>query len=335
LLGGDTCEWVVRSSAKVEGSRGLLLECDANADQQLVLRVDANVQAGQWTLRVDDGEQAPNWLPLGSYPAVRVTGSKHYRFMIYSDDVRSEISIKDLAISAAVDADEGLPLAWPTGGVVPEEDQQGTSSDWEAALGISDDRGVVARTKAITSFVYQRSNVIETSKWLSVGAPGDWMTTPPKQINGSCGDFSNAMRKFCKRVGITARIANLATARFANGSARFDTHVLVEVFDPDSQTWFLADPTFNLTFEGPSGHLLGLKELLKAAADGNSWQAVPVGPLRPGRTVGDYYLQYAELLHVGYVPPVPALGDLGVEFRTHEMTIDEMGGALYPATANP
>jgi transglutaminase-like putative cysteine protease len=202
-------------------------------------------------------------------------------------------------------------------------------------FGIQDDSEFIARVKAITNFTYRRSNCQSDPEPMRNGTTADWIAVPSLQIYGSCGDFSNAMRMFCKKVGLKARMVNLATARFANGSARFDTHVLVEVFDPDSQTWFLADPTFNLTFEGPSGHLLGLKELLKAAADGNSWQAVPVGPLRPGRTVGDYYLQYAELLHVGYVPPVPALGDLGVEFRTHEMTIDEMGGALYPATANP
>jgi hypothetical protein len=332
LLGGDKCEWVVRSSAMGEGSRGLSLECAAHADQQLVLQVDAKVRAGQWTLRVDDGEQEPIWLPLGAFPALRVTGSKHYRFMIYSDDIRSEISITDLTIRTAVDADAGLPLAWSTGGAVTEKDQQGTSSDWKAALGILDDRGVVESAKRITSFVYQRSNVVRASQMLSVGAPRDWMTTPPRQINGSCGNFSVAMCRFCKTVGITARIVNLASGRFANGSAPFDTHVLVEVFDPESRTWFLADPTFNLTFEGPSGHLLGLKELLEAAAGGKNWRPVPVGPLRPGRTIDDYYLPYADLLHVGYAPPVPTLGDLGVEFRTHELTIDEMGRVLYPAT---
>jgi hypothetical protein len=335
LLGGETCEWVIRGVGDAAGSRGLSVECDASPDQQLVLQVDAKVQTGGWTLRVDDGEQAPNWLPLVGHPASRITGSKHYRFLIYSDEPRSEISIKDLAIRPAVDADYQLPLVWPTSGAIAETDQQRLLPNWSAVFGIQNGAGTVAKAKAIANFVYQRSSVGSTSEPLSLGAPREWISDPPRQINGRCGDFSEAMRRFCKRIGITARIANLATERFANGADRFATHVLVEVFDPDSQRWFLADPTFNLTFESQNGQLLGLQELLQTAAEGNVWRAVPIGTLRPGRTIEDYPLKYADLLYAGYVPPVHSLGDLGVEFRTHQLTIEEMGSTMYPATAHP
>ena len=331
LIGGDKCEWVIRSSGEAAGSRGLSLECDANPDQQLVLQIDAKIQTGRWTLRVDDGEQAPNWLPLSGYPALRVTGSERYRFLIYSDDNGSAISITDVAFRPAADADYELPLAWPTSGPTAERDQQRLLATWNAVFGIRDGDGVVAKAKAITNFVYQHSNVRSGSEPVASGAPRDWVGDPPRQINGACGNFADATRKFCKKVGITVRIANLATKGFAEGSARFDTHVLVEVFDPESQRWFLADPTFNLTFEGPNGELLGLQGLLQTAADGKIWRAVPIAALRPGRTTEDYYLRYADLLYAGCVPPVPSLGDSGIEFRTHGQTIDEMARAKYPA----
>ncbi len=335
LLGGDKCEWVIRSAGEAAGSRGLSMECDANPDQQMVLQVDAKVQAGRWTLRVDDGEQAPNWLPLGGYPALRVTGSKRYRFLIYSDDPGSAVSIKDVAIRPAVDTDDALPLVWPTSGPAAEKDQQRLITTWNAVFGIRDGDGVVAKAKAITNFVYQRSNVRSGSEPVASGAPRDWIGAPPRQINGACGSFADATSKFCKKIGITARIANLATKGFTDGSARFDTHVLVEVFDPESQRWFLADPTFNLTFEGPGGELLGLQGLLQTAADGKAWRAVPIAGLRPGRTTEDYYLRYADLLYAGCVPPVPSLGDSGIEFRTHGQTIDEMARAKYQAPKDP
>jgi hypothetical protein len=335
LLGGDRCEWVIRSTGEAAGSRGLSIECDANPDQQLVLQVDAKVQTGGWTLRVDDGEQSPNWLPLVGYPASRITGSKHYRFLIYSDDPRSEISIKDVAIRPAVDADYQLPLVWPTSGVAAEQDHQQLLPVWQGVFGIQDDSEFIARVKAITNFTYQRSNCQSDPEPIRNGTTADWIAVPSLQIYGSCGDFSNAMRMFCKKVGLKARMVNLATARFANGSARFDTHVLIEVFDSQTQRWTLADPTFNLVFEGPSGQPLGLKELLKIAADGKQWRTVPAGTLRPGRTIEDYYLKYADLLYAAYAPAVGSLGDSGAEFRTHELTIDEMGARMYPATVTP
>jgi len=153
-----------------------------------------------------------------------------------------------------------------------------TVGSWNAVFGIRDGDSVVAKAKAITNFVYQHSNVGRGSP-MSSGAPRDWISDPPRQINGLCGDFADATRRFCEKIGITVRIANLATKGFADGSARFDTHVLVEVFDPESQRWFLADPTFNLTFEGPAGELLGLQGLSQTAADGRTWRAVPIATL--------------------------------------------------------
>ena len=124
LYGGDRCELVVRSIGEVAGSRGLMVECDASADQLLVLQVDAKIQTGSWTLRVDDGVQAPNYLLQTNYPACRVTGSEYYRFLIYTDDIGSAISIKDIKIRPTGDSDYELPLVWPTSGLILEQDRQ-------------------------------------------------------------------------------------------------------------------------------------------------------------------------------------------------------------------
>ena len=161
LLGGDKCELVVRSIGETAGSRGLSVECDASADQQLVLNIDAKIQSGRWTLRVDDGEQAPNYLLLTNYPACRVTGGKHYRFLIYTDDTGSAISVKDITIRPATGADDELPLVWPTSGPILEQylKRQGWSEGWADFLRLSDAGGTADRARVITNFVYQRSHI--------------------------------------------------------------------------------------------------------------------------------------------------------------------------------
>jgi hypothetical protein len=341
LLGGDRCEWVIRNTGEAAGSRGLSIECDANPDQQLVLQVDAKVQTGGWMLRVDDGEQEPNWLSLSGYPASRVAGSKHYRFLIYSDDVGSAVSIKGVAIRPAVDTDDGLPLVWPTSGPMLEKDRQRqasrTSKGWLALVGIDEAAGVVAKAKAITNFVYQRSNIKGPPDrvFSHFGDARDWDTTPPPTVDGLCGTFTTAVLELCGKFGIAARRASLATQRFAEGNAIGDTHELAEVFDPAGGGWVLFDPSFNLTFEGPDGRLLGLNDLLAAAAEGANWRAVPIGTLRPGRTTADYYLKYEDLLWMGSAPAVPNLGDSGAAFRSRGLSVREVFRAKYPASAAP
>ena len=339
LIGGDKCEWVIRSVGEAAGSRGLSIECDASADQQLVLEINAKVQAGGWTLRVDDGEQAPNWLPLGGYPASRVAGSKHYRFLIYSDDTRAEISIKDVTIRPTVDTDGELPLVWPPSGPIAERDRPLQAArwleGWRMLLGLRSDDGVLARAKGITNFVYQRSNVTYPSEPTFITTPREWDMVPVPTVDGQCGTFATAVLDLCEKLDVTARRVALATERFAEGKAIGDTHELVEVFDPTNARWVLFDPSFNLTFEGPDGRLLGLKDLLTAAADGKDWRAVPIGTLRPGRTINDYYLKYEDLLWMGSAPAVPKLGSSGVAFCSRAQTVGAVFRAKYPVPVTP
>jgi transglutaminase-like putative cysteine protease len=139
-----------------------------------------------------------------------------------------------------------------------------TSKGWLALVGIDEAAGVVAKAKAITNFVYQRSSIKGPPDRIfsHFDDARDWDTTPPPTVDGLCGTFTTAVLDLCGKFGIAARRASLATQRFAEGNAIGDTHELAEVFDPAEGGWVLFDPSFNLTFEGPDGRLLGLKDLL-------------------------------------------------------------------------
>ena len=337
LFGGDKCELVVRSIGETAGSRGLSVECDASADQQLVLQIDARIQAGRWTLRVDDGEQAPNYLPLSNYPACQVTGSKHYRFLIYTDDTGSAISVKDITIRPASDADDELPFVWPTSAPILEQSQKLHTQRWIECLGLSDVAGTVDRARVITNFIYQRSNIIgPTGPFFSAfGRADDWEKDPTRTVDGLCGTFVSAALDLSARLSITARRVSLATRGFAEGTDAGATHEIFEVFDPVSRRWILFDPSFNLMFEGPDGQSLGLRDLLKTAAGGKSWRAVPIGTLRPGRSIDDYYLKYSDLLWMGSAPAVPVLGEAGAEYRSQAQSVGEVYRAKYPSFGGP
>lgn len=332
VLGRDKCEMTVRRVGETIGSAGVSIECEADPGQQLTFRADCLPAGGRWTLRVDDRRSTPSWLPLESFNAVRVTGSDRYRFLIYSDDVRSSISINDVSLQLAEESDQELPLAWPREGPLWEAEQAAYRSEWEELLGLSASDGTIAKAKAITNFVYQRSNVTRATPPMSFANPRSWFAAPPRTIDGLCGRFGTAVVELCAALGIVARPVALATQKFFDGTSPGDTHVLAEVFDPAYERWILFDPTFNVVFAGPDDRMMGLRELLASESQGSSWRIVPIGPLRQGRTVDEYYLKYSELLFMGNAPAVSALGDLGAEYRSHAQTVSEVALEKYASS---
>jgi transglutaminase-like putative cysteine protease len=337
LLGGDKCEWVIRNTGEAAGSRGLSIECDANPDQQLVLQVDAKVQTGGWTLRVDDGEQEPNWLPLSGYPASRVAGSKRYRFLIYSDDPGSAVSIKDVSIHPAADADDSLPLVWPTSGPVVEKDLLRRSTRWRAFFGLGDSDSAIAQAEKIASWVHRHSRVVGIAdpRHVSLGSPHYWTANPTSSIDGDCGTYTSAMLEALSNCGIDGRAVSLGTQRFEQGASLGDTHALVEVFDKAQSRWLLVDPTFNVVFEGEDGRVLGIAELITLNRNGGNWETRQISACLPGRSIKEYYLPMTELLWMADAPAVPGLGSSGVAFRSRDLTVNEVIRTKYHAPRTP
>ena len=322
---------LVMGNGSAGTSRGLSLELDAGPDDRLVLSTNCTVKSGNWTLRIDDGTNAPNYLPLGALSRVLVAGSSRYRVLVYSDDADAMLEFRGLSLDPAQPQDLGLPLAWPTAGPILDAERAKVRAAWLDLLSIRDPAPDVAKAKAIARFVYQRSSVvgIDAPRFAGWGSPAAWRQDVNRRIDGDCGVFANAMGEMCGVLGIVNRIVCLGSAKFYGGESLGDTHALVEVFDPESKRWVLIDPTFNVEFVRGDGSTMGIAALFEAQRAKADWRAIPLGPQRRGRTIEAYYLPFAELLYCGDAPAVLPLGEQGAAFRSQQETVLEVARRRY------
>ncbi|MBM4225855.1 MAG: hypothetical protein FJ167_14030, partial [Gammaproteobacteria bacterium] len=249
IMGGTECELVLQTRGDAPGSRGLVVECDAVPTEQLVVNVVSSIRSGSWTLRVDDGVQPPRYLYLKDFPLIRVVGSTHYRFLVYSDDPNASVSLTGVTIRIATDADKDVPLVWPESGPYVEAERARYRDEWFAVLGISGSDSDVKAAMKIADWVHQRSRVVgvDAPRFASLGSPKSWKLQ--RTVDGDCGTFSGAALQLVEVCGLIGRSVALGSARFARGEELGDTHALVEVFDRSQKRWVLVDPTFNVFYE--------------------------------------------------------------------------------------
>jgi hypothetical protein len=338
LLGGELSQLTVSSAREVPGSSGVSIECAASPSQHLVFEGIVRPSTGAWILRIDDGTSAPRWIPLANELAVRVTGSSHYRFLVYSDDVRASASIQGITIRHASEADRRcIDLAWPQSGPLVEAEASNVLSQWRAIFGIRDSDGDEASAARVAAWVHGRSRVVGAdAPWTLVLADRCvWQSEPPPTIDGSCGNFSSALVEALRRVGIVARRVHLGSRRFERGEERFDTHVLVEAFDRKNERWVLVDPTFNVQFVDGGGRSLGIAELMALHADGGKWALRQIAPPLPGRSAAEYYLPLSDLLWAADAPAVSTLGALGAQYQSLDQTVDEIARTRYAPRSSP
>ena len=313
-----------------EGSKGISLEVEADPATILVMRTDFTVVKGVWTQRIDDGKTEPNWLPLGTYPSVRLTGSSFYRVLIYSDDSLANLVIKKLEISNAGPSDDDYHMAWPMSGPIYEADATRKKLDWLRLFGTGDKSSDLDKAKTAANFVHQRSIVVGLNdpRFAFFGSVNSWEQLSA-MIAGDCGNFANALIQACENIGVRSRLVSLGSKRFAEGNEIGETHALVEVFDPAANSWILLDPTFNIMFESESGSWIGIADLMALSNSGATWKPVPIGPVKEGRRVQDYYLPYQSFLFVANAPAVPSLGDRGAAYQSQNSIISEIVKQKY------
>jgi len=336
-MGGTECELVLQARGDAPGSRGLVVECDAAPTEQLLVNVVSSIRSGSWTLRVDDGVQPPRYLYLKDFPLIRVVGSPHYRFLVYSDDPNASVLLTGVTIRLATDADRNVSLVWPESGPYVEAELARLRNEWFAVLGISGSDSDVEAAMKIVDWVHQHSKIVGASEpqFNSLGSPESWNTQ--RSIDGSCGAFSSAVLQILEVFGLIGRRVALASERFARGEELGDTHELVEVFDRSQKRWVLVDPTFNLVFENAGGRLLGIAELVTLRDQRGAWKPTEIKPPLPRRAIAQYYLPFESLLWVANARAIAGLGepgpdDPGREYRSGAQTVEEIFREKYSNT---
>jgi len=334
IMGGTECELVLQTRGDAPGSRGLAVECDAAPTEQLVVNVVSSIRSGSWTLRVDDGIQPPRYLHLKDFPLIRVVGSPHYRFLVYSDDPNVSVSLTGVTIRIATDADKGVPLVWPESGPYVEAERARHRDEWFAVLGISESDSDVEAAMKIANWVHQHSRVVgvKAPRFASLGSPYSWRLQ--RTVDGDCGTFSSAVLQILRVCGLIGRSVVLGSERFARGEELGDTHELVEVFDRSQKRWVLVDPTFNIVFEDAGGRMRGIAELVTLRDQRGAWKPTEINPPLPGRAIAQYYLPFESLLWVANAPAIAGLGepgpdDPGREYRSGAQTVQEIAREKY------
>lgn len=163
----------------------------------------------------------------------------------------------------------------------------------DAGLLTGDDPLEVSR--AVRDWVY-RTNKIgngETHKsegaliYANLGKPGH------EQL---CGGMAAAYYWALTRVGVPARIVQLATQSYLGGDDNGGTHVTVETYIDGR--WRVSDPTFNVGFRCSTdeGQALSITDMKQCIESGGGLIARAGKTQISGRTIADYYLPYKELL---------------------------------------
>ena len=109
---GNGVTVVTSNNDQAGPSRGVQWSVVAEPKDELVIRVDAAVIAGSYTLRIDDFVSPPKWLPLVLNPQVRVRGSSKYRVVVYSDSGMAQLELRGLSIRRVLPSDSAIPLVW-------------------------------------------------------------------------------------------------------------------------------------------------------------------------------------------------------------------------------
>jgi hypothetical protein len=278
------------------------IACDASVSQTLLFRIDVKFLSGNWTLRIDDGISEPLWIGLVGGRAVRVTGSNHYRFLVYSDDLGASASISDLTIRLADRGDRVAELVWP-----PIPSNIDRKSKLESMARIPAGATVRDRMLALTDFVYRYSELgqpvlpdasFERADWWHAEVSGEFFP-----IVGTCATFASALESMAADLGIVSRNVTVATKEILQPGARYDVHTLTEFYDPELPGWVAVDPTFNTRFVDESGHELGIRALFERARSGAPWEHRLVGAPRKGRVIEEYPTPYSRLFEYAWAAP--------------------------------
>ncbi len=121
------------------------------------------------------------------------------------------------------------------------------------------------------------------------------MLADSKTINGNCWNFAAAFVLIMGELGEVARPVQLGSKAYILGEESGETHVVAEVFDPSTSSWFVVDPTFNTTYTDSDGHILGAAIAHRELLGGRVIKVIQHQPCQSGRCADQYYIPATDL----------------------------------------
>jgi hypothetical protein len=126
--------------------------------------------------------------------------------------------------------------------------------------------------------------------------PYSWTELAARKYFVTCLDYALTLVQVWTEINGQVPIARLNIALNPNGA---DTHALAELFVPDTQTWMILDPTFDLTVKRASDGTWATAEDVSAATRAQLWNDVSYVFLSPlGESVARAYLIDYPVLYV-------------------------------------
>jgi hypothetical protein len=155
-------------------------------------------------------------------------------------------------------------------------------------------------------------------------------------INGvryaSCGEFSETLITILDEMTLPLNSALLRVA-FDTNVHGCDGHVLVEMFNPDQQSWMLLDPLFNLTAKRSGDGAWATAEDIRTNTLNQSWDQIEYVFLGAGAELHarnymiDYPLVYLNVYHEG-TPIIPDQGPSILPYFT-QVSVPVTGRDVY------
>jgi hypothetical protein len=160
----------------------------------------------------------------------------------------------------------------------------------------------------------------------------DYSSTQSYYPHAKCGVFSETLLTVFDEMALPLD-ARLLRVVFNANVVACDGHVLVEIFNPDQQSWMLLDPCFDLTARRSSDGAWATAEDICTATRNQAWDQIEYvflgtkGDMYARDYYIDYPLLYLNVYHVG-TPIIPDQGPSVLPYYTR-LSLPIIGYGVY------
>jgi len=151
-------------------------------------------------------------------------------------------------------------------------------------------------------------------------------------LYASCGTYTETLMTILDEMALPLDFSDLRIV-FNPNVVAYDGHNLLEMFNPDQQSWMLLDPTFDLTARRSSDGAWATAEDISTATRNQTWNQIEYvflgskGDLYARNYYIDYPLLFLNIYHAG-TPIVPDQGPSVLPYYT-QVSLPHVGSGIF------